>query len=456
MRILIQGGRVIDPSQRIDSRLNLVAENGIITAILPPDEATSISADQVIDAEGKVVCPGLIDIHMHEDPVDKQGHIAQCIFPAMLRMGVTTVLGGNCGDNLWDPASYLDLVDREGAAVNVALMAGHAYFRVLSGQTDKYAPISKAQLERIKSSVSEALRSGCIGISFGLRYVPGCTTDEFLAVASCAAPEHRLISAHVRDDADAVFQSVAEFARAGQLYHVPLQVSHIGSMGGYGQMAQLLSQIDAYRAGGMDIAADCYPYDAFSTSIGSSTYDDGWMQRYHCSYDAVEMCEGKYKGQRCTKEIFDEMRRDFPEALTVCYVMKEQDIRLAFHHPAVMVGSDGVLSLGQGHPRAAGAFPHFIAQYVRADRELPLYDAIEKMTALPAGRLGLKKKGNLRIGSDADILIFDPDQICDHSTYDNPIQPPTGITHVLVGGQFALKDSHVVNERCGKAVRCEA
>ena len=125
-------------------------------------------------------------------------------------------------------------------------------------------------------------------------------------------------------------------------------------MAGFGQMKQLLRQVDGYRMNGIDVACDCYPYFAFSTRIGATTYDDGWLERYHCDYSACQLTEGKYKGQRCTPETFAEMRRDFPECLTVCYVMDENDIRMAFADPGVMVGSDGLIDNGHGHPRAAG------------------------------------------------------------------------------------------------------
>ena len=453
-KLLIKNGRLIDPSQNFEGIADLLIENGKISQILPPE----VSCGQkegvpVIDAGGLVVSPGFIDIHMHEDPLDADGHIDPCIFPAMLRMGVTSVLAGNCGDNVCHPARYLDLVDREGAAVNVAMLAGHSWFRVQAGVTDKYAPAAAWQIQQMTDAMSDALEQGCLGLSFGLRYVPGTTTEEFLQAASGAAGPHALISAHVRDDAAFIFESVGEFVRAGYAFHVPLQISHIGSMGGFGQMAQLLDQIDQYRSDGLDVAADCYPYDAFSTSIGASTYDDGWMERYGCDYSAIEMCEGPWKGQRCTREIFAQMRKEMPDALTVCHVMRPDEIRTAYQRSYVCVASDGILSHGQGHPRASGTFPRFLAKYVRDWKNLSLMEGLARMTSLPASRMGLSHKGNLRIGSDADLVIFDPETILDRASFHQPMTPPDGIFYVLLGGQIAVQKSLVVNDRLGRAIR---
>jgi N-acyl-D-amino-acid deacylase len=217
-------------------------------------------------------------------------------------------------------------------------------------------------------------------------------------------------------------------------------------------MEDVLAMIDAYRLNGLDIAMDCYPYFAFSTRIGTPTYDPGWLDRYHCDYDVLEFCEGKYKGQRATKETFDEMRRDFPQCITVCYVMKEEDIRMTFSHPNVMVGSDGLMSKGQGHPRAAGSFPKFLATFCR-EGSLNLYDAVAKITAIPAQRLHLENKGRLNVGADADITIFDLSKIQDGATFAEPALAPTGIDYVLIGGEIAAKNCEIVNHNCGKAVR---
>jgi len=370
----------------------------------------------------------------------------------MLKQGVTTAVGGNCGINVYDPGEYLNILDRDGAPVNVALFAGHEYFRKAAGAADIYAGSTEEEKQKMAADIRTALDSGCVGVSFGLRYVPGADKEEFFRAAQCCAESKKLIASHVRDDADGIFNAIDEFCAAGVEYDVPVQISHIGSMGGFGQMADVLRQIDSYRLNGLDIALDCYPYFAFSTRLGTPTYDPGWLERYHCDYDVLEYCEGPYKGQRATAETFAQMRREFPECITVCHVMKEADIRLAFRHPAVMLASDGLTNNGQGHPRAAGSFPRFLAEFARKGT-ISLYQAIEKMTAMPASRLHLESKGRLNVGADADITIFDIDTIQDGATFAEPALEPKGIDYVFIGGELALDHGKVVKDNCGKAVR---
>ena len=447
MKTLIYGGRVIDPANRIDEHCNILLSEGKVAWI----GSGCPEADRVIDAAGKIVTPGFIDIHMHEDPVEN-GRIRQCIFPMMLRQGVTTAVGGNCGGNVHDPIDYLDIVDRDGAAVNVALYAGHEYFRIAAGAGDIYGGSTEAQKQAMEAAICTALDNGCVGVSFGLRYVPGADKEEFLRAAGCCAGTGKPIAAHVRDDADAIFASIEELMEAGRKFGIPMQISHIGSMAGFGQMEAVLKQVVQYQAEGLDVMLDCYPYFAFSTRLGTPTYDPGWLDRYHCDYDVLEFCDGKYRGQRATKETFAEMRQSFPECLTVCYVMKDEDIRLAFRHPSVMLGSDGITDNGRGHPRCAGTFPRFLSEFVKKG-DLSLYQAIEKMTAMPAKRLGLKNKGHLSPGADGDITIFDYRRICDKATFADPAQPPEGIDYVLIGGNVVLKDGIILKDNAGNAVR---
>ena len=452
MTILVRNGLLIDPKNRIRSRKNLLLEQGKVLAVTDAEPA----ADQIVEAAGRVVCPGFIDIHMHEDPLEPDGTLydddERSVLRCMLRQGVTTAVGGNCGENRDHPVKYLDLADRTGAPVNLAMLAGHGYFRVRAGALDKYASASDGQIAAMTREITDCLEQGCLGVSFGIRYIPGLDRRELLAAAAPCARDGRIAAAHIRSDAEEVFAAAREFLDVGAALSVPLQVSHIGSMAGFGQMERFLSLIDEYRAGGVDAACDCYPYAAFSTGIGETTYDDGWLERYQCGYDVVEMAEGKYKGQRLTEETFREMRREHPEYKTICYVMQQEDVDVAFRHPGVFLGSDATLSRGQGHPRAAGTFARFLGKYVRTGT-VGLYDAISRMTAEPAARLGLRNKGHLAVGADADLVIFDPETIDDRATFREPLLPPVGIDCVIVNGVIAARDGAVLRADAGRSVR---
>ena len=451
-RTLIKNGFVMDPANQVQAKRNLLLEGGKVIAVtteLP-------EADEVIDAEGNIVSPGFVDIHMHEDPVTENGTIycdeEKAIFPCMLRMGVTTAIAGQCGENRFHPADYLDLVDRDGCAVNVAMLAGHGWFREHVGHRDKYSPVTEEELVRMTAEMQRAVDRGCLGVSYGIRYVPGIDGKELKATATVCQKDNKMIAAHIRSDAEEVYDAAREFLEIAKELKLSVEVSHIGSMAGFGQMTNFLRMVDQYKRDGVQVTCDCYPYYAFSTSIGSTTYDDGWLDRYHCGYDVVEMCEGKYKGQRLTKEIYEEVRRDTPNHETIAYVMKHHDVDLAYDHPDVMLASDGILSSGQGHPRAAGAFPRLLAEFVRPGK-LSMYEAIRKMTVMPADKAGLTNKGRLNVGADADIVIFDPATVKDNATFRNPILPPTGIHYVLIGGEIAAKDGKMIQSRLGRYVR---
>ena len=449
MSILIKNGTVIDPACGVCERRDIWIDEGRISS---PGQ----QADQVIYAEGKVVCPGFIDIHMHEDPVDSQGRLEsydeKSVFACMLHMGVTTAVAGNCGENKYDPADYLDIVDRDGAPVNVAMLAGHSWFRRKAGCGDKYSPATLSQQERMAADMEEALGRGCIGISYGIRYEPGMDMRELIRTAEGCRKSGKLVAAHIRDDADFVFDAAREYLDAGAELGVPLQLSHIGSMAGFGQMRDFLSLVDEYRDRGVKVGCDCYPYDAFSTGIGSATYDEGWRERYGCDYDAVELCEGEYKGVRCTEELFNKVRREHPSGITVCHVMRQDEVDMAYQHPGVMVASDSTLNRGQGHPRACGCFPRVLSRYVRAG-VLSMEEAIARMTVMPARQLGLKNKGSLQVGMDADVVIFDPETIQDMATFGSPLTPPSGVDRVIVNGVPALRDGQIIRRRSGRAVR---
>ena len=457
-RVLIWGGTVIDPLQGLECLADVVCTDGIVTEILlmpsePERNKRKQEADLVIDASRKIVCPGFIDIHMHEDPYDQESDVIhQNISKCMVRMGVTTAVGGNCGSNNAAPDHYLDVVDRDGYATNLALMAGHTFLRNQCSSVGKYERIDDAAISAMELLGRRYLDAGCLGISFGVKYIPGTRWEEIIALARLCKKGDKVVTSHVRNDVDRVFDACAELAEIGREAGVKVQFSHIGSMGGYGQMERLLAQIEGYRAEGIDLMCDCYPYDAFSTEIGATTYDAENFAQYNSDYSHILLCDGPYAGQRCTKEIFDEMRATRPDTMTVGYFMRQSDVDMALNAPYVMLGSDGILVEDQGHPRASGAFPRFLRQYA-ASGKMKLSDAIAKVTTLAANRLQLEKKGSLKPGCDADIVVFDLNRVEDCATYTEPILPPKGIDWVLIGGEVAVKEGQLIHDDLGCSVR---
>jgi len=263
----------------------------------------------------------------------------------------------------------------------------------------------------------------------------------------------KLIAAHYRSDAEAGVEAIKELTYISWITSVPIQISHIGSCTAFGMMREGLQAMEQARKIGIDVMSDCYPYAAFSTFIGSAVFDEGCFERWGTDYSAIEPAEGEYRGQRCTRETFEYLRAHEPDTLVVAFVMNKDEVMEALVHPMVMVGSDGLMREGQGHPRAAGAFPRVFAHYVREREGLSLIDAILKMTLMPAERLGLKNKGKLTLGSDADITIFDPDKIVDRATYANPTTAPEGIPYVLVNGELVVDKGELTGVKPGKALR---
>ena len=449
MTHLIRNGRVIDPARRIDAKLDVLVRDGMILALTDGNAR----ADEVTDASGLVVCPGFIDMHAHEDPVHDGIRYAdeeKANLACLLRMGVTSCVAGNCGDNFCDPVEFLDLIDREGCFVNVAMLAGYTSFRERYSAADRYSSVSEEERARINEAVRRALEAGCAGISFGLEYVPGTDRKELQEAARLCAKSGKRIAAHIRACAEAAPAAAEEVLSVGKEFGIPVQLSHIGSMAAYGQMETLLNLVDRYRADGMEVGCDCYPYTAFSTTIGSAPYDD--LEAIHCRYEDIELCEGAHRGERCTRELFEQIRREHPDYLTVGHAMKKGEIRLAFQHPNVTVGSDCFLSDGKGHPRAAGAFPRFLSQCA-GEYSLSLSEALFRITALPAMQLGMVGKGTLHPGADADLVIFDPESLRDCASFAEPTLPPNGIAAVLIAGRLAVRDGRIVNSTLGRAIR---
>lgn len=451
--IVINNGIIIDPFNKINSKLNIGISNGKIACI----SRECLSGSTEINAESFIVSPGFIDMHMHEDPYNaKDDSFELCISNSMLNMGVTTAIGGNCGLGPSDPIEYLNSVDLLGYPINLAMYAPHESLRNAFGDFDKYGPVDKESIEKMAKLLKRQLDGGCIGFSMGIEYIPGIDQYEATELMKVAAKGNKLVAVHQRGDAKQAISSIEEIINYAKLTMASLQISHVSSMCSFGQMSEVLSIIDNYRSQGLDIGFDSYPYYAYCTFIGSTCFDEGFLQKYDLdddSYSKLEMTTGGFAGKRFSKDTFNNQRRKDPKSLVIAHLLGEEEVDMSITHPTGIIVSDGLYNNGQGHPRGSGTFPRFINEYVNKKKLLSLETAIEKITYMPAKRMGLSSKGTLSLGADADVTVFDFNKIEDCATYLEPLKKPIGIEYVVIGGEIALKNGNIVNSKLGKSIR---
>ena len=376
-----------------------------------------------------------------------------------MRQGVTTVVTGNCGMSAADVGGYLEEVDAVGAQCNIASYVGPEELRAQAGQRDLYAPLAPAQLGRLEELAGRALAAGAVGVSLGPEYVPGAGWEELLTLARAAAGHGTLVSSHVRHAVARAPEAVEELIAIGRAAGCPVQVSHVGSIGG-SNIAATLAVIDRARDAGLDVTADCYPYDAWSTMLQSAVFDGDWRARHEVDYADVEVISGPHLGERLNEDSFRELRAAPEDTTVVGHGIPWMAVTAALRRPYCMVGSDGVPDVGadgvtRGHPRMAGTFPRVLGPLVRDERLFDLEEALFKMTALPAWRLGLVGKGALAAGRDADIVVFDPGDDRGHGRLrTGALRRPAGRRAlVFVRGVLTVRDGTYLGALAGRAAR---
>ena len=428
--IVIAGGRVMDPATGTERTADVGIRGGTIDTI----SGSGLRGRLRLDARGKVVAPGFVDILASTHPEGDRYKVTD---------GVTTVIsthGGPVEVRRW----YADQAAR-GPLVNYGTVVGHASLRTLAGAADRNLPATSEQVLRMADAAERAHREGAVGVGFGVEYIPGTSGQEVTALAAVAARHRTSVHAHIRlPHLLDPFQGINELIAASAVTGARAQVVHIGSMAIFRQK-EALALIDRARARGIDIAADVYPYTAFMTSIESALFDPGWQEKYRLDYGDLVWAA---TGERITPDSFARFRAQGGKVAV--HQIPEADVETALRHPHVSVASDG--HIGESptpHPRCAGTFARVLGRYVRERRVLSLMQALRKMTVQPVRRLepgvpGLLKKGRLSAGMDADITVFDPASIIDRATYADPRQTSTGITHVLVNGTVVVGDGRLI------------
>jgi N-acyl-D-amino-acid deacylase len=474
-QLIIRNGTLIDGTRapRFDADIGI--NEGRIASV---GSLRDSRADVEIDAAGKIVAPGFIDAHTHDDRL----MLSAPEMAPKVSQGVTTVVAGNCGISL-APAPNgmsapvpvpLDLLDDEGgwfrfrtfreyvealraqpAATNCALLVGHSMLRVQT-MPDLEKCASRAEIERMREMVDEALSAGAIGVSTGLYYEPACAarTEEVIEVCRPLAKRNGLYCTHMRDEGDRVIDSLEETFRIGKELGVPVVVSHHKVVGtpNHGRSAETLPLIAA-RMREQRIGLDCYPYCASSTVLSfhrtlvASKTLVTWS-RPHPELAGMELAE---IAARMALPVEEAVEKLLP-AGAIYFSMDEADVQRILAFESTMVGSDGLPHDAAPHPRLWGTFPRVLGHYSRKLNLFPLETAVHKMTGLTAKTFGLADRGVLKESYAADIVVFDENEIDEVASFAKPIQAAKGIETVIVNGALVWRGGKPTGARPGRVL----
>jgi len=497
--LVIRNGRIVDGTGSPWYRADLAVRGDTIARIAPRIDA---AAARVIDAGGRVVAPGFIDLHTHA----RRGIFEVPTADNYVRQGVTTLIEGPDGSSPFPIAPFLERIAATRITPNFGLFVGQGTIRnEVIGPVNRKA--TEAEIEKMRGMVRAGMEDGAFGLSSGLFYVPGTFTPtaEVIELAKVAGRMGGIYISHMRDEANGVLDSVKETIEIGEKGGLPTQVTHHKVIGkaNWGKAVDTLKLIDEARARGVDATLDQYPYTASSTSIQAALMpayaleggrdavlkrlqtpamrnelkketarliqeergggDPNNVQLARCDWD--HSLDGKRLGDVTRARGFEPTIDNAADTVFwivekggcsgIFHAIDEQDLQRILRHPATMIGSDGEIPIfGQAnpHPRSYGTFVRVLGRYARDLKTITLEDAVHKMSAFPAQRIGLTDRGVLREGLKADIAIFDPASVADRATFEQPHQYAVGVTQVIVNGQVAFEDGKMTAARPGRVL----
>ena len=507
---IIKGGTVYDGTNAKPYVADIGIKDERITAIGNLDG----SAKRVIDAGGKVVAPGFIDVHTHCDLTFKRTgfkrHMSR-LMPSWkgnynyLYQGVSTVVTGNCGYGFTDTHRWLSMVDSVGFGTNVAHLVPHGMIREELFGSNQPGALTREQLEKMKSRVNEELEKGAIGMSTGLEYAPGLLTNtaELAALAREVARKGGIYTSHIRNESGrsdktgrhGVLKSLDEAIYIGNEAAVPVEVSHLKIAAPMENVraSMLLEKIDSARRKGLDITADQYPYAAGSTHIaillpGELVSSLGVKEKYRkmeglkevekaimdvfeylppekiliTMFPEREELEGKTLKESAEmmgmppEKAYAEMVSQESAPMGVFFAQDMDVVRSIMPAEFVFTASDGWTvpkDMTHPHPRCYGTFPRKLGRFVREEKVLQLQQAILSMTSRPAQKFGIRDRGVLAKDKYADIVVIDPDKIIDRATYTQPHMYATGVEYLLVNGKISIEEGTATGHRGGISLK---
>jgi N-acyl-D-amino-acid deacylase len=495
--LLIRNARIVDGTGSPWYRGDIALRGEAIARIAPRIDGP---ASRTIDAGGHMVAPGFIDIHTHA----RRGIFDVPTADNYVRQGVTTLIEGPDGSSPLPIKPFLERVAAVHITPNFALFVGQGSVRdqVIGSVNRKATP---DEIEKMRGLVRQGMLDGAFGLSSGLFYVPGTFTPtaEVIELAKVAGSMGGIYISHMRDEASGILTSVRETIEIGEKGGLPTQVTHHKVIGkaNWGKSVDTLRLIDEARARGVDATIDQYPYTASSTSIQAALMPawslEGGRQevlkrlqnpsmrselqketariileeRGGGDPQNVQLARCDWDPSLAGKRLGDVTKgRGLPVTIEnaadtalwiverggcsgIFHAIEEEDLQRILRHPATMIGSDGeipIFGTANPHPRSYGTFVRVLGRYVRDLKTITLEDAVRKMSAFPAQRLGLADRGVLREGMKADIAIFNPDTIRDLATFERPHQYAEGVDYVIVNGQVAFEGGKMTAARPGR------
>src|ERR1700730_1900907 len=495
--LLLRNGRIVDGTASPWYRGDVAIRGDTIVRIAPRIDA---AAARTIDVRDQVVAPGFIDIHSHA----RRGIFDVPTADNYVRQGVTTLIEGPDGSSPILLKPFLEKVAATHVTPNFGTFVGQGSVReAVIGTANRAA--TPEEIEKMRALVRQGMRDGAFGLSSGLFYVPGTFTPtaEVIELAKIAGAMGGIYISHMRDETSKVVDSVRETIEIGEKGGLPTQVTHHKVIGkaNWGKSVETLRLIDDARARGVDATIDQYPYTASSTSIQAALMpawaleggteqtilrlrdagtradirgetirvlqeergggDPDNVQLSRCDWD--HSLDGKRLGEVTKARGLEPTLRNAAETALwiverggcqgIFHAMDEDDLQRILRHPATMIASDGevvVFGRANPHPRSYGTWARVLGRYVRELKVVSLEDAVRKMSALPAQRLGLADRGVLREGMKADVAVFDPAVVRDRATFEQPHQYAEGFSLVVINGEVAFENGAMTARRPGR------